>query len=108
MPKNFGSIDFGKFKEYMTNQFMDALKGLSEEEKEKLISRWEQNIEECEDDIWHTHTNSAGKCVLSSYRGDDVNIVFPDTIDGEFYEISGIAFRRSSIETITEWEIIFV
>ncbi len=105
MPKNFGSIDFSKFKEHITNQILNVVEGLSEEEKQALIARLEQggdaDIDTGDDNIWHTHTNSAGKHILSRYNGDDVNIVFPKEIDGESYEISGIAFRRSSIESIT-------
>jgi hypothetical protein len=105
MPKNFGSIDFSKFKEHITNQIINVVEGLSEEDKQALSARWEQSddadIDIGNDNIWHTHTNSAGKRILSRYSGDDVNVVFPNEIDGESYEISGIAFRRSSIESIT-------
>lgn len=100
MPKNLGSIDFGEFREIITQQIMDAIKDLPEEEKEKLISRLEHKIEENKDEIWYTHNDSAGNVILSGYRGDDVNIIFPDAIDGVSYEISGIAFRRKSIESI--------
>lgn len=100
MPKNLGSIDFGEFKEIITQQIMDTVKDLSEEEKEKLISRLEQKNEESKDEIWHTHNDSAGNVILSGYRGDDVNIIFPDEIGGVSYEISGITFRRKSIESI--------
>ena len=105
MPKKIGAINFSKFKEHITNQIINVVEGLSEEDKQALIARWEQSddadIDIGNDNIWHTHTNSAGKRILSRYSGDDVNVVFPNEIDGELYEISGIAFRRSSIESIT-------
>ena len=65
MPKNFGSIDFSKFKEHITNQILNVIEGLSEEEKQALIARWEQggdaDIDTGDDNIWHTHTNSGGR-----------------------------------------------
>ena len=99
MPKNLGSIDFGEFKKIITQQIVDAVDTLSEEEKEKLISRLEQRVEESKDKIWRTHNDSAGNVILSSYP-DDVNIILPDEIDGVSYEISGVTFRGKSIESI--------
>lgn len=101
MPKNLGSIDFGQFKEIITQQLLDAIKDLPEEEKAKLISRLEQKAEESKDEIWYTHDDSAGNHILSGYSGADVNVIFPDTIDGGSYEISGITFRHKDIESIT-------
>ena len=98
MPKDFGTIDFSKIKEEIEEKILDKLKGLSEEEQAELLSNWERNLDE---DIWQIHTNSFGKRILSGYRGDDVNIVFPNEIDGESYQISGISFRKSYIESIT-------
>ncbi len=100
MPINLGFIDFSEFKETITRQIMDAINDLSEEEKEKLRARLEQKIEENKDGIWHTHSDSTGNVILSGYSGEDVNIIFPDEIDGVSYEISGIAFRRKGIESI--------
>jgi len=105
MPKNLGSIDFGQFKELITKQIMDVVNGLSEEEKEALIARWEQsdNLDDDtdNDDVWYTNVDSAGNCVLSGCNTKSVNIVLPETIDGMSYEISGGAFRRKNIESIT-------
>lgn len=97
MPIDFGSIDDSKIIEKITEKVFDKLKGLSEEEQADLLARWKRNIEE---DVWHTHTNSKGKRVLSRICGDKVNITFPKEIDGEPYEISSISFRKSHIESI--------
>lgn len=105
MSKNLGSIDFGRFKELITKQIMDVVNGLSEEEREALIARWEQNDnlddDTDNDDVWYTNVDLAGNCVLSGCNTKAVNIVLPKAIDGMSYEISSIAFRKSSIESIT-------
>lgn len=101
MPKNLGSINFDEFKEIITQQIMDVVKDLSDDEKEKLISRWEQKNIEWKDEIWCSHHDSAGNAILSRYRGDDVNIILPDAIDGEPYVISRTTFRKKNIESIT-------
>lgn len=91
-------IDFNKIAEKTDKQFLDKFKELSEEEQVRLLSHSDHKSEI---DIWHTHINSADKCVLSRYEGDDVNLVLPDKINDVSYEISGGAFRKSSIESIT-------
>ena len=102
MPKDFESIYFDKidFIERTTNEIMERLKGLTEEEQEKLISQWKDNLEKSKGDSWHTHINSAGEYILSGYYGEDINIIFPDEINGRSYVISDITFRRNDIESI--------
>lgn len=78
----------------------DAINNLSEEEKEKILSHFEEKIEKSKDEIWHTHNDSSGNVILSGYRGNDVNIIFPDTMDGVSYAISGVAFRKKNVESI--------
>lgn len=78
----------------------DAINNLPEEEKEKILSHLEEKIEKSKEEIWHTHNDSSGNVILSGYRGNDVNIIFPDTMDGMSYEISGVAFRGKNIESI--------
>ena len=101
-------IDFNALLEQLTHDVMDAIKDLSEEEQEAMLAKWkrirekrENQPEEYRCDQWHITTNSLGKRVLSWSGGDDVNIIFPDDIEGESYEISGIAFRKRRIEAIT-------
>lgn len=102
MSKEIGSIDFNQFKEQITKQIMDAVNGLSDAEKEELLSRFEQNNEAYEeDDLWCTRLDSANKCYLNGYRGNDVNIILPDTINDMTYEIAAHSFKRSNVESIT-------
>ena len=108
MPKDFGSIDFGKLFERLTNDVVEAIQDLPEEEKDALLAKWkracqkrENQSEECRYDQWSATINSHGKLVLTGCGGDDVNVIFPDDIDGESYEISGVAFRSQRIESIT-------
>lgn len=100
MPKNHGSIDFDQFKEMITNQILDAIKDLTEEEKAKLVSRLERSIAESKDEIWRIHIGVDEKCLLTGYCGEEVNIILPNLINGTTYEIASSAFKNSKVESV--------
>ena len=108
MSKDFGTIDFSMLLEQITNDIMDVIKGLPEEEQEAMLSKWKRVREKREDDsqesvgeLWRTFTNDSGKCILTGCNAGGENIVLPDMINGLTFEIGNHAFQNSKIESIT-------
>ena len=100
-------IDFSTLLEQITNNIMDAIKDLPEEEQEAMVAKWRRICESRVDgsrepigDLWRTFTNDSGKCILTGCRANEGSIILPDMINGSTYEIGNHAFQKSKIESI--------
>ncbi len=101
------SINFNMLLEQLTNDIMEAIKDLPDEEQEAMLAKWKQLREKratCSDEIqgeaWRTFINTSGKCILTGYRSNVTNIILPDKINGSAYEIEDRAFQKNNIESI--------
>ncbi len=100
-------INFNALLEQLTNDIMEAIKDLPEEEQEAMLAKWKRIREKRKDDskeslgdMWQIFTNDSGQCVLTRYRANKTHIILPDMINGCTYEIGNHAFQKSNIESI--------